>query len=309
LVIAKYPAGHRLDFEYGIVERRLKLRRGMLLSMLIPCLLNAQEVCGFFNDDVIIQNARDLGRVGEEKWVVRRLTSSVRAIGKIRIKECFEDMIIASVSSEQMGVTISIGDRVVAHNADFTALLIRQQDLPLPPLYRNSAEPSVPAAEAAFRHLRIGLSLGTLLPYQTMHQYTHYSYQAGATVQYGFTPRSALLLDMMYSFMDERPFPNSSSELTNRSVLIVNALLRHGLFNVIYMDLGAGVYVPRFSVSATPSERQIETLEYHLGVCAGLAINFVQSNSLSMYLSPRYHIYQLGTELIENVTVGVNFIL
>jgi hypothetical protein len=309
LVIAKNQTGHLLQFEYGIVERRLKLRRGVLLSMLIPCLLNAQEVCGFFNDDVIIQNARGLGRVGDEKWVVRRLTSSVRTIGKIKIKECFEDMIIASVSSEQMGYSISIGDRVVAHNDDFTALLIRQQDIPLPPLYRNSTEPSVPAAEAAFRHLRIGLSLGTLLPYQTLHQRTRCSYQAGATVQYGFTPRSALLLDMMYSFMDERPLLDPSSKLTNRSVLIVDALLRQGLYDVIYMDLGTGVYVPRFSVSAKTGERQIETLEYHLGVCAGLAINFIQSNSLSMFLSPRYHTYLHGTELIENVSLGMNFIL
>ena len=290
-------------------SKEVKLRRGLLLYLLIPCLLNAQKVCGFFNDDVIIENARGLGRIGDEKWVVRQLPSSVRAVGKIKIKECFEDMVIAGVLSEQPGYTVSIGDRVVARENDFTDILIRQQNFSQPSLSRNSTELSVNLEEADFRPLRIGLSLGTLLPYQTLHQRTNYSYQAGAIIQYSFTLRSALLLDIMYSFMDERAFPDPPSECTNQSVLIVNGLLRHGLFDVIYMDLGAGVYISRFSISATAGNRQINTLEYHYGVCAGLAINMVQSNSLSIFLNPRFHTYLLGSESIENVSVGMNFIL
>ena len=281
----------------------------MLLYLLIPCLLNAQKVCGFFNDDVIIENARGLGRIGDEKWVVRRLPSSVRAVGKIKIKECFEDMMIASVLSEQTGYTVSIGDRVVVRDNDFTAILIRQQNYSPPSLTRSSTQPPVNPAEANFRRLRIGLSLGTLLPYQTLHQRTNYSYQAGASIQYLFTPRSALLFDIMYSFMDERAFPDPPSELTNQSVMVVNGVLRHGLYDVIYMDLGAGVYISRFSVSATANSRQINTLEYYYGVCAGLAINIIQSNSLSVFLNPRYHTYLLGSELIENLSVGMNFML
>jgi hypothetical protein len=286
------------------------MKRGILMAFIIPGLLNAQEVCGFFNQDVIIENASNIGRVGEEKWVIREFDSSVEAVGKIKIREQYEDMAIATVSRVEPGHRIAIGDQVVSWHHDFSGLLERTRPRPIqrpsvviydPPIKRNNTP--------VFRRLRIGLSLGTLLPYQTLYQRTNYSYQAGAALQIGFTPRSALLLDAMVSFMDERSLVTNTPHLSNRSVINVNGIYRQGLFHALYMDLGAGVYIPRVSVSADTENRQIESLEYHYGICAGLALNLVETPSMSVFLSPRYHTYLIGSEAVENVSVGMNFIL
>ena len=290
-------------------SRRKKMKRVLLSIVLIPVFLHTQEICGFLNNSVIIQNGEHIGSVGDEKWVIRDSRSGMKPVGKIKIKERFEDMVIADVVDVEPGYQITIGDQVVNRNKEMKSILLAEQRVAADSRYIKLDEPLIVHSKPDFRRLRLGVSLGTLLPYQTLYQRTNYSYQAGAVFQYGFTPRSSLLFDLMYSFMDERQRPGNEVGLNNQSVLNVNALFRQGVFHSIFMDLGAGVYMPSVSVSADTKSRKIDTPKYHYGVCAGLAINFIQSNSLSMFLNPRYHTYLMQDKLVENVSLGMNLIL
>ncbi|MBN2105330.1 hypothetical protein JW835_14930 [bacterium] len=283
--------------------------RVLSLFFMIPFFLNAQQICGFLNNSVIIENGEYIGNAGDEKSIIRQSYSGQIKVGMIRIEERFEDMVIATVIDVEPGCQITVGDRIASREWPMISNLTKENKLSGNSPQNNYQQNDHNGSDVDFRRLRMGVSLGTLLPYQTLHQRTNYSYQAGAVFQYGFTPRSSLMFDLMYSFMDEQSRPKNAPDLNNQSVLNVNALFRQGVYHSIFMDLGAGVYVPNLSITASTDQREVNSLEYHYGVCAGLAINFIRSNALSMFLNPRYHTYLMRDKMIENVSVGMNLIL
>jgi len=285
------------------------MKRVLMLFFMIPFFLNAQQICGFLNNSVIIENGEHIGNIGDEMWVIRQSDFDHILIGKIVIEERYEDMIIANVVDVEPGFQISVGDMIVGQSGKAVCSMKEKSNSYIRTIQNNSQPDIHIGSDIEFRRLRLGVSLGTLLPYQTLQQQTNYSYQAGAVFQYGFTPRSSLMFDLMYSFMDEQTKPKNAPVLDNQSVLNVNALIRQGVYHSIFMDLGAGVYVPSVSITASTDQRKINSIKYHYGVCAGLAINFIQSNTLSMFLNPRYHTYLIQDRMIENVSLGMNLIL
>ncbi|MBN1780610.1 hypothetical protein JW948_05750 [bacterium] len=289
------------------------MKRGIMILILLPCLIHAQDICGIFNNSIIIQNGRDIGPVGDVRWVVRETRTGFMSIGQVKIKERFEDMVIATVVYTKAGYQISVGDLIATEEEEMASDLTIIQHVQTNRALNAGAgiSPGNVFMERSdpFRRLRFGLSVGTLLPYQTLYQRTNYSYQIGPVMQLGFNPRSAVLFDLMVSVADERSQPNQIAQINNQSVVNLNALYRQGVYHSIFMDVGAGVYVPKVSVTATPEQRKVNSLEYHYGVCAGLAIQCIRSNGLSLFINPRYHTYLMRNELVENVSVGMNFIL
>jgi hypothetical protein len=287
------------------------MKRGIWSIFLIPCLLSAQNICGILNNMVIIEDEARVGRIGDERWVIRESGSEIQPVGRIKIKDRYDDMVLASVLATEPGYQINVGDQITSDEEEIVSVFYLEGT----PQYgqQNYSEQGrnimILRKPSSDRHLRFGLSLGTLLPYQSLVRRTNYSYQIGAMLQFKTSPKSALMLDMMYSFIDKRPLSADASALNNQSVLNANVLFRRELCLPVFMDIGAGVYVPSLSVTATPDQRKVNTLEYHYGVCAGLALSFFQSNSLDIFVSPRYHLYMRQDKKVENVSVSMNLIL
>jgi hypothetical protein len=287
------------------------MKRGLWIVLLIPWLVSAQNICGILNNMVIIEDKAGTGKIGDEKWVIRESGFGIESVGKIKIKDRYDDLLLARVLSTESGYQIIAGDRVSSDFEEIASIyepeetarhgrnLTSRQSRNILILRESPPDP----------HLRFGLSMGTLLPYQSLIQRTNYSYQIGALLQYGTGLKSTVMLELMYSFIDEHPVSADVPALNNQSVLNANALYRRELCSPVFMDIGAGVYVPRLSVTAASDQRKVNSLEYHYGVCAGVAVSFIQSGSLDIFVSPRYHLYMRENERIENVSVSMNFIL
>ena len=282
--------------------------------LLISISAISQDVIDVMDNTVFFEKSENHGNVGDEKLIIRTSGKERTPIAKVKIEKCVQDIVVADITALKPGYSIAVGDQIFDRPQNLQSIPSNSYKI-----NQDSPTSTIPATSFAsltgtggFRRFSFGLSGGLISPYATSYTGLKFSYQIGGLIRYGLSEYASLVLGIRYS-MKHGPNTLNQHQKGTKSEdrfagLSTDLLLRHSLIPGIALDLGASIYVPRLTVTASPNERKISEAEYHYGVCGGLVVNLIQAPSFSVNAVPRYTVYHLNGLLTENVTGGLELV-
>jgi hypothetical protein len=267
--------------------RRIVMKNLLILLTLLflSNLAFSQKITKVINQYVLINTDQGIGKIGDIIVVNRKINNITKKVGRISIIKFKNGMTACKIIEGN----IKIGDFIKSDEDHIVNDLFASEN-------KYSKNNYIQESKS-----EIGFNCGAFFPMGDMSDAYLTSFVLSLFISFPISPSSNAIFEISY------PFLNIKSELKNivesygikynASLLMVNVYDRYRINASTYIDIGAGIYFPKFSATGYGTTASISKTGF--GVCLGPTFLLNNSTTSRIYLITKYHTYNIENNWVK----------